>query len=112
MIEHTPLLDGLKELASRDLQIQLWLESKDSQMSSFTEAICQVFDDSGLTRAVDANHLKKYFSKEICSSINDLDRRISRIPEFADPYEIIDHPEMNQIRLVADQLLKLLEGKK
>jgi hypothetical protein len=111
MIEHTSLLDGLRELASLDLQIRLWLDGEDDQMSSFTEAICKVFDDSGLTRIVEANELKKYFPDEICSRINNLDRLINCVPEFAEPHEIVEHPEMNQIRLVAAELLKLLGTK-
>lgn len=110
MLDVTILLENLKELASEELQRKLWVHGSESQMSSFTEAICGIFDDANLTRALDTGYLKNNFSIEICQKVERLDKLISQIPEGFPPEKIIKHPKMNIIRALSDELLTLFES--
>lgn len=107
MINMTILLEGLAELASEDLQRRLWLHGNENQMSSFTEAICGVFDDAGLTKAMESRYLDKNFSRELCQKVERLDQLINLIPEDCAPKDIIEHPKMAAVRALSNDLLDL-----
>jgi len=110
MLDMTILLENLRELASEELQRKLWVHGNENQMSSFTEAICGIFDDARLTRALDTGYLEDNFSVEICQKVKKLDKLISQIPEDLPPEKIIKHPKMNAVRELSDELLVLFEG--
>jgi len=109
MINEQLLRDGLRELASKDMQERLWVQGDNDKMSSFTEAICTVFDDAEVTRAMESGHLQKNFSYEFCCKIDELDSLIRLVPEDAAPKETIEHPKMEDIRHLSLRLLELLE---
>jgi hypothetical protein len=108
MINMTPLLEGLRQMASKGRQQALWLDGENKQMSSFTEAMSYVFDDSGFARAERSGHLKANFSKEVCSKLTELRRLVHQIPENTGPEKIIEHPNMAKIRPLAAELVNLL----
>ena len=109
MINQHRLKDGLRELASRDIQERLWVHGDEDEMSSFTEAICTVFDDAGITRAIDSGYLQKNFSHEVCRAMDELDRLIQLVPEDAAPEETIENQKMESIRLLSRRILELLD---
>lgn len=109
MIDEQALRGGLQELASREVQERLWVQGNGDEMSSFTEAICSVFDDAGVSRAMDSGVLQTYFSPEFCSKMRDLDRLVGVVPEDAAPEEVIASPEMERIRTLARRLLEILD---
>ena len=49
-VEH--IREGLDGLSSEDLQYAVWVDPDDPRVGSFVEAICQVWDDSGLSIAL------------------------------------------------------------
>jgi hypothetical protein len=108
MINMTPLLEGLRQLANKEHQQALWLDGENKQMSSFTEAMSYVFDDSGFTRAEQSGHLQANFSPEVCSKLTELRRLMHQIPEMTDPEKIIEHPNMAKIGPLAAELLNVL----
>jgi len=96
---------ALEELASRDEQERLWLSDGSSgEVSSFTEAICGVFDDGGVSRAIDSGNL----SGELAGKFKALETSIRTIPEDVHPKQQIDHPAMKDIAKLSEELLKLL----
>jgi hypothetical protein len=108
MINRDVLRWCIEELASRDEQERLWLGRSQNEMSSFEEAVCGVFDDSGLTRAFESGYLEKNYSDEFCGKVNELHRAIHSVPEKLRPQEIIDHPRMEKIRILAREMLEML----
>lgn len=54
MVLRERVISGLNELADRDFQLRVWLgfgrplPDGHHEMSSFIEAVCRLFDDSGL----------------------------------------------------------------
>jgi len=104
------LLENLRELASEELQEELWLYGNENQMSSFTEAICGVFDDARLTRALETGYLKNNFSSDLCQKAKKLDQTINLVSEDLPPAEIIKHPNMSAVRVLSGDLLDLFES--
>lgn len=110
MLDMNILLENLRELASEELQKKLWLYGNENQMSSFTEAICGVFDDARLTRALETGYLENHFSSELCQKVKKLDQMINLVPEDLPPEQIINHPKMGVIRALSGELLDLFES--
>ena len=105
IVRWNDVTDGLHELSDRARQEALWVNGI-NEMSSFSEAICEVFDDSGLMRALEKD--------EVASPLRDmflrLDSLIEHVPEDAKPEDVISHPAMNGVRQAARKLLDHLEA--
>jgi len=85
---------ALEELASREEQERLCLSDGSSgEVSSFTEAICGVFDNGGVSRALDSNGLPI----ELAIRFKELSNYIDKVPQDAPPQEQIGHPAMLEI---------------
>jgi hypothetical protein len=102
------LIWGLEELSDRDLQEKLWTGKMDGEMSSFVEAICSTFNDSGLASILDSERSIDQISSEIKEKALQLNRSIKRVPQSATTSEIIEHPAMNDVRVLAAELLALV----
>ena len=108
MIDWKILRDSLSELASQDLQERYWLHGAEfNEISSFEEAICGVFDDSGLSRAIDTGWVAKNVAVEVRSVIAELDKAVGLVPQGQAPEVVISHPAMDEVREVAGRLLGL-----
>jgi hypothetical protein len=108
-IQIAALIDGLNELSNRERQEQLWLSDGSSgEVSSFTEAICGVFDDSGVTRGIESGAI----SGSTAALFNELKALISKIPEDVPPEETINNPLMIEVRRVSLELLNHLRESK
>ena len=99
------LIWGLEELSDRDMQERIWLGNSPGEMSSFVEAICSTFDDSGLGAALDSNRDKVEISPELREKALQLDRLIKSVPQTLAEIEIINHPVMQEIRIIAGEML-------
>ena len=96
---------ALKELASREEQERLWLSDGSSgRVSSFIEAICGVYDDGGVSRALNSNGLPI----ELATRFKDLSMSIDKVPQEVPPQEQIDHPAMIEIIRLSKELLELI----
>lgn len=98
------VVDSLVELSDKDVQERLWLYGGTKEMSSFEEAICGIFDDGGVTKALDRGELDPLISILFVR----LNALIDKIPTNISPQEQIDHPAMLDIRKVSLELLHLL----
>jgi hypothetical protein len=104
------LLESLEELSDKELQEKLWLHGDENGISSFTEACCGLFDDAGLSRAVETGYLEKYFSKELCHKVDKLEWLLDKISEYLPEEEIIKHPKMDEVRVLSGELLALFKN--
>lgn len=94
------VLDGLKELSDSNLQQRLWVDGND-EMSSYTEAICMIFDDSGLGLSIEKGSL----DEPLLGSFKELDEVIDTIPENETPEDIMGHPNMPKLQQVASKII-------
>ncbi|HKY17981.1 MAG TPA: hypothetical protein VJL82_03545 [Rhizomicrobium sp.] len=102
------LIWGLEELSDKALQEKLWTGTVEGEMSSFVEAICSVFDDSGLSRVLDSSDPMDEISPEIRERAIRLGRLIKQVPQSATPLEIIQCSVMDEVRTLAGELLTLV----
>lgn len=109
MLNKSHLVEGLRQLASQDLQQSLWVLGEKDHMSSFTEAVSYVFDDARLGEAMDSGFLQNNLSSGFCARIYELDRLIDRVPLNLAPKETIEHPQMDEIRKLASELLAITD---
>ncbi len=101
---------GLEDLSDKSFQKRVWanIDNVDGELSSFTETVCQLFDDTGLGRKLDRDQQLYHVSPENRSKLIRLRRLIASVPHFASQLEIIDHPKMDVIRVLSKEILHSL----
>ncbi|KAB7610181.1 hypothetical protein F9L33_14910 [Amylibacter sp. SFDW26] len=109
MINIDIICDNLEELSSIELQERLWLGKNDNLMSSYTEAVCGLFDDGRISLAIEKGYLQKKFSANLCCKVNKLQCLVDKIDDGMEVNAIIDHPRMIEIRKLSKELLALFK---
>ena len=100
--------NALLHLSDYDMQHNLWLSdgSGGADVSSFTEAIEQLFTDTGLYIALEKNETG--FNPEILALFQSMDREIGNVATQNGPLQTLDDPAMGRIMMIATNLLSLL----
>lgn len=96
----------LRELADRSYQERVWATFAAPEQSSFEEAVCGLYDDSGLGNELDKSHA--VFSAVADAKLRVLGDKLSAIDSNRAPLEIIKDPKMEEVRVLARELLDLL----
>lgn len=97
---------SLAELADEDFQRQLWLGKIEGLAGSPTEAVCSLFDDSGLGAALDAEGA---FNEDIDNQLLEIDNQISDIDFEGRPMEeVLTDPKMATVRQQAAKALFMI----
>lgn len=96
------LIWSLEELSSKYEQERLWLNihgNNFKEVSLPQEALCGVFDDSGLSNFIREDTLQENFSKNICDKIMKLhhETRLEVFPDHLEFRELIDDPQMEKL---------------
>jgi hypothetical protein len=102
------IADSLAELASAQLQRERWLSDKSAEMSSFVEAVEQLFTDSGLEGALEKG--TSGYSKEVELLLGELSKLIAHMDSNKPPIEIINDPKMAQVRAKSSEILRAFEN--
>lgn len=98
--------DALSELADEDHQRQLWTSLTPSGQSSLEECWERLFDDSGLSAALDRQ--TEVFGEQPDQSLRDLDAALRQVPVNASADDVIASDEMALVRRLATTTLSLL----
>jgi hypothetical protein len=109
------VLNSLAELSSRDEQERLWLSTGvgGAEVSSPVEAVCTLFDDSGLQVALDWARRQREAGRQVSAEpvYNvDIDERFEALGKLLDrlphgsPHHVINSPDMEAVRIAAAQL--------
>ena len=99
--------ESLRELSDEVLQATLWTGKSDGEQSSFTEAVCVLFNDAGLEKALDSGNLDKTYSKSLCRQVRQLGALVNMIDDTGTPEQTLSHPKMNVLRDAARELMEL-----
>lgn len=106
-IDFDRVREALEELCSRDRQFILWTgRGNGKKISSFVEASCSVFDDSGLGDVLRTE--SSALDAELRALFVELSQALNQIDEDQDPDVMIASDEMEQVRRLATQVLKHL----
>lgn len=105
---HDRVVEELDELGDEEVQRRLWWSAGDGDalVSSFTECVCGLFDDSGLGVALD--HGASVFGAEIDEHLRDLRRRLRSIDDRRSPGEITDDERLEPLRPIARELAQAI----
>jgi hypothetical protein len=95
----------LEELSDKSYQERIWTASSGPEISSFIEAQCQLFDDSGLDLALENNNA---FGDQIDNLLKDLRLKLKNINQDRSPLDVINDPQMGAVRKLAAQILNQL----
>ncbi|MGH2572317.1 MAG: hypothetical protein ACRDGU_02315 [Actinomycetota bacterium] len=96
--------NALRELADEAYQRRLWLASGGSEVSSFTECVSRLWDDSGLSEALDQPH--SVYTPEIDDHLRELRAFLGRIDDSRSPEAILKDPRLESVRAMAYALLQ------
>jgi len=95
--------DGLREPADEVQQTRLWTTSSGPEISSITECVCRLFDDSGLGGELDRGH--DVFTREIDQQLVDLRKLLRGIDHMGPPLAVLRHPRLAAARTLAASIL-------
>jgi len=101
------VIECLRELSDHRLQSKLWTSDGSSDVSSFTEAVEQLFTDSGLQERLDSKGT--VFSDIIDQKIRDLDHLLQKI-ENRSSADVLTNPIMTDIRKRSSEILIMIES--
>lgn len=94
---------ALRELADESEQRELWRAAAGPRVSSFTECMSRLWDDSGLGDALDGTD--EVYSPLIDRRFRMLGLVLDRIDGLRAPDEILADPRLQEARVLARQLL-------
>lgn len=106
-IKRTSVIESLRELSDRSTQRRLWLSSGASEVSSFAEAVEQLFTDTGLGDALDKGQTGLGALAE--AALSKLDSALRKVDRSMGPDRLIDSPQMAAVRALASAALTLVD---
>lgn len=98
LIDH--VRDGLSALSDKAHQRNVWMRlDNGGQMDSFEEAVCRVFDDSGLGDALDKGKAVPLIGEEAVEHLKALRRLVGRVPiDQPVPDLVVESDAMDSVR--------------
>lgn len=107
MVSRIAITDCLKCLADEDYQRKAWLSASGPIVSSFTEDISQLFDDTGLAQALNDGCV--VFGTDIDHGLSALAQVVNRIDQSEAPQILLDSEEIANVRRMSLSLLSQME---
>jgi hypothetical protein len=93
----------LRELSDKNYQERVWTASSGPEISSLTEAVCQLFNDSALDLIIDKGPV---FGDPVDAMLKKLRLLLKDVPDNRPPLEVINDPGMITIRELSRQILE------
>lgn len=108
-IDRQSVYDALRELGSIDEQNRLWLSTgaNGAEVSSFSEAVEQLYTDTGLAECLECG--RTGMSQELNERFRKLSEILKTVNHRHGPSRTIDDPVMIDVRLLANEILHILE---
>ena len=107
MVDKRAVIDSLRELADESIQRRRWLAPGGPEVSSFAEAFCQLFDDTGLGDAIQKK--KPIFEPETDEGLLHLEGLLRSIDQDLPPSTIIESRQMQRVRYAAIAVLQKID---
>ena len=96
--------DALRELADEERQRTLWLSTGPPEVSSFSECVSRLWDDSGLAAAMEQPGL--VYDNKIDEELRRLDAVLGHVNAEQQVARLLTDPYLIQARGMAQALLK------
>lgn len=99
--------DYLEVLQDKETQICVWTGQTDLHLD-YVETMCGLFDDTGFTTVVEDGEAKSYYGERLTEILLRIDEVAKGIDDYDDPIKIANSSEMEQVRLLSKEALKIL----
>ena len=108
-IDRQSVYEALHELANVDEQKRLWLSdgTNGAEVSSFSEAVEQLYTDTGLSDALACNLTG--LSQGLNDRFKKLAELLRTVKHRNGPSLTIDDPVMVDVRLLSNEILQIME---
>lgn len=99
------LREYLEVLQDKETQILIWT-GKTEYVLDFVETICGLFDDSGLSSAIEEGEASAFLGEDLANLLVQIGYLVDPIDPYMDPQELANLPEMEKVRRLAKEALK------
>lgn len=108
-IDHRAVCEALRELSSIDEQRRLWLSTgaNHSEVSSFSEAVEQLFTDTGLSESLDDGNTG--YPTIVTERLKQLQNLLKDVDYRKGPANTIEDPTMASVRRLSAEVLQMIE---
>ena len=107
-VVHALVEDALAELSDEGYQRRVWLAVDGPEVSSFIECVSRLWDDSGLTDAIDRR--RGAYGAVVDARLRSLRATLGRIDEGRAPAAILGDPSLAVARAEATGILSVLRS--
>lgn len=107
----TALVECLTNLSDVDFQIRVWTCKSQTEESTFSELVCQTFDDTGLGDALNDDAIPLGIDADATSTLRELAAAVREVDASLPPAELIASPQMQHVRNLASRSLQHLQRK-
>jgi hypothetical protein len=107
MINVEQLIAALQDLSDAEFQRRAWLASAGPVVSSFSEDVSQVFDDTGLSLALDAGKCPPELDEQAFSALKELGSAVRQVDQAAPPERLLQDQRVKEVREIAARALAL-----
>lgn len=108
------VLEVLKEFASEDFQIRVWLKGEGPEVSSFEEAVCKFFDDNVIDLLLDVEWRQVGLTENQRNKLkifrDALDKFNDSVEESPHPKDILFNPDWPKVRSLAKEAMDAFKG--
>ncbi|MDY6803726.1 MAG: hypothetical protein SXA11_07955 [Cyanobacteriota bacterium] len=101
--------NAVREIANPEFQERVWVRGEGPEVSSFTEAICRLFDDYNFDNFLDEHWQNFGFSSKLYPMLDELRNRLNEYEEKETDAEIVRDERWDEIREFAKVVLLELD---
>lgn len=101
------VLECLRELADAEFQERVWVRGEGPEVSSFSELVSQLFDDTTLGDRLESG--ETVFGRDADAVLNELSLLLDCFDANIDPDALLRHPRWTTVRQVAARAVELIE---
>lgn len=99
------IVEALIELADGSYQERIWTGAEPAEMSSFSECIERLFDDSGLTLALSRGNV---FGPEVDAQLRTLGELADSVDALQPVGQLLQDPKLAECRRLSREILRRL----
>lgn len=103
------VLECLRHLADLDFQWRVWVRGEGPELSSFTELVCQLFDDTTLGDELESGAARDTFGEAAHAKLVHLHDLIHQMPAGRDAASLLRHRRWQDVVEVAAEAAALVE---
>ncbi len=105
----TNLVECLTDLSDAVFQNRVWTGKSLTEESTFSELVCQTFDDTGLGDALNDDAIPLELGADATSTLRELAAAVREVDDTLPAAELVTSPQMQRVRNLASRALQQLK---